>query len=57
MLMQTILGVMSLSVMILVAAVIGAEKLWTRGPLLARVAGAASIGLGGFFLLRAAAIL
>ena len=54
MLMQTILGVMSLSVMILVAAVIGAEKLWTRGPLLARLVGAASIGLGGFFLLRAA---
>lgn len=56
MLMQTILGVMSLSVMILVAAVIGAEKLWTRGPLLARMVGAASIGLGGFFLMRAAAI-
>jgi predicted metal-binding membrane protein len=56
MLMQTILGVMSLPVMILVAAVIGAEKLWTRGPLLARVAGAASIAVGGYFLLRAAAI-
>ena len=56
MLMQTILGVMSLAVMILVAAVIGAEKLWARGPLLARVVGAASIAVGGFFLLRAAAI-
>lgn len=56
MLMQSILGVMSLSVMILVAAVIGAEKLWTRGPLLARVTGAASIAVGAFFLLRAAAI-
>lgn len=56
MLMQTILGVMSLAVMILVAAVIGAEKLWTRGPLLARVVGAVSIAAGGFFLLRAAAI-
>jgi len=31
--------------------------LWTRGPLLARVVGAASIAVGGFFLLRAAAIL
>ena len=57
MLMQTILGVMSLAVMIVVAAVIGAEKLWARGPLLARVVGAASIAVGGFFLLRAAAIL
>jgi predicted metal-binding membrane protein len=56
MLMQTILGVMSLSVMILVAVLIGAEKLWAQGPLLARATGAASIGLGGFFLLRAAAI-
>jgi predicted metal-binding membrane protein len=56
MLMQTILGVMSLTVMILVAALIGAEKLWVQGPLLARAVGAASIGLGGFFLLRAAAI-
>jgi len=56
MLMQTILGVMSLTVMILVAAVIGAEKLWTRGPLLAQVVGAASIAVGGYFLLRAAGI-
>lgn len=56
MLMQTILGVMSLSVMILVAAVIAAEKLWARGPLVARVVGAASIAWGGFFLSRAAAI-
>lgn len=54
MLMQTILGVMSLTVMILVAAVIGAEKLWSRGPLLARVVGAVSIAVGGHFLLRAA---
>ena len=56
MLMQTILGVMSLTVMILVAALIGAEKLWTRGPLLAQVVGAASIAVGGYFLLRAAGI-
>jgi predicted metal-binding membrane protein len=54
--MQTILGVMSLTVMILVAVLIGAEKLWLQGPLLARATGTASIGLGGFFLLRAAAI-
>jgi len=50
------LDTFTLHVMILVAAVIGAEKLWTRGPLLARVTGAASIGLGAFFLLRAAPI-
>jgi len=56
MLMQAIFGVMSLTVMILVAAVIGAEKLWTRGPLLARVVGAASIAIGGYLLLRAAGI-
>ena len=53
MLMQPILGVMNLGVMILVAAVIGAEKLWVRGAMLARVTGAASIGLGAWFLWRA----
>jgi len=50
MMMQTILGVMNLGVMILIAAVIGAEKLWVRGPLLARATGAASVGLGAWFL-------
>jgi len=53
MLMQAILGVMNLAVMILIAAVIGAEKLWVRGPLLARFTGAASVGLGTWFLWQA----
>jgi predicted metal-binding membrane protein len=50
MLMQMVLGVMNIVVMAGVAAVIGAEKLWRRGPLLARVVGAFSI-VGGFVLL------
>ena len=55
MLMQTILGVMNLGVMILIAAVIGAEKLWVRGPLLARMAGAAAVATGAYFLLHSLA--
>jgi predicted metal-binding membrane protein len=46
MLIQTILGVMNLGVMTAVAAVIGVEKLWQRGPALARVTGAAAIAAG-----------
>ena len=53
MVMQAILGVMNLAVMILIAAVIGAEKLWARGPWLARVTGWASIAAGAYFLLHA----
>ncbi len=53
MLIQMILGVMNLGVMILVAAVIGFEKLWKRGPLLARCAGVASILFGGWVLVGA----
>ena len=50
MLIQSILGVMNLGAMILIAALIGAEKLWTRGPVLARVTGAISIAAGIYFL-------
>jgi predicted metal-binding membrane protein len=49
MLIQTVLGVMNLGVMIAVAAVIGVEKLWRRGPVLARVTGVAAIA-GGVYL-------
>jgi predicted metal-binding membrane protein len=50
MLMQTILGVMNLGVMIVVGAVIGLEKLWKRGPALARVTGGISIAIGVWLL-------
>jgi predicted metal-binding membrane protein len=50
MVIQMILGVMNLSVMLLVAAVIAIEKLWTRGPLFARLAGGAAIAMGAFYL-------
>ena len=52
MIIQMVFGVMNLSVMIAVAAVIGLEKLWTRGPLLARLVGAAAIGAGLYMLYR-----
>jgi predicted metal-binding membrane protein len=52
MLMQLLLGVMSLVVMTAIAAVIAAEKLWRRGPLLARFIGAASIAAGVLLILR-----
>lgn len=52
MLIQAILGVMNLGAMILVAALIGAEKLWTRGPALARVVGVLAILAGAYFLTR-----
>jgi predicted metal-binding membrane protein len=46
MLIQMILGVMSLTVMVAVAAAIAIEKLWRRGPVFARIVGATSIALG-----------
>ena len=46
MVMQMILGVMNLAVMAAIAAVIGVEKLWRRGLLLARVVGVVSIAAG-----------
>lgn len=50
--MQLLLGVMNLAVMIAIAAIIAIEKLWRRGPMLARLVGVASIGAGVFLLLR-----
>jgi predicted metal-binding membrane protein len=50
--MQLLLGVMNLAVMIAVAAIIAIEKLWRRGPMLARLVGAVSIGAGLFLFLR-----
>lgn len=46
MVIQMILGVMNLEVMILIAAIIGTEKLWKRGPALARVVGVGTIAAG-----------
>jgi predicted metal-binding membrane protein len=53
MLMQSVLGVMNVAVMAGVAAIIATEKLWTRGPLLARLVGGASIAAGFVLLFRA----
>jgi predicted metal-binding membrane protein len=50
MLMQMVLGVMNLAVMVGVATIIATEKLWKRGPFLARAVGAVSI-VAGFVLL------
>jgi predicted metal-binding membrane protein len=52
MLMQIVLGVMNLAVMAGVAVVIATEKLWKRGPLLARLVGAVSIAVGFALLFR-----
>lgn len=52
MVIQMVLGVMSLGVMIAVAAVIAGEKLWRRGPLLARATGVAAIAAGAALLIR-----
>ena len=52
MLMQMVLGVMNLAVMAGVAAIIATEKLWKRGPLLARLVGAVSIFAGIVLLFR-----
>lgn len=49
MLMQMILGVMNLAVMAVVAAIIALEKMWKRGPLLARLVGGVSVA-GGLLL-------
>jgi predicted metal-binding membrane protein len=53
MVMQMVLGVMNIAVMAGVAAIIATEKLWKRGPLLARMVGAISIASGVILLLRA----
>jgi predicted metal-binding membrane protein len=52
MLMQMVLGVMNLAVMAGVAAIIATEKLWKRGPLLARLVGAISIVTGIILVAR-----
>jgi len=52
MLMQMVLGVMNLAVMAGVAAIIATEKLWKRGPLLARMVGAVSIVVGIVIIVR-----
>lgn len=52
MVMQAVLGLMNLAVMGVVAGVIAVEKLWSRGPLLARVAGGISIAFGVAILIR-----
>ena len=52
MLMQIILGIMNLAVMAGVAAIIATEKLWKRGPILARLVGAASIIIGIVLIAR-----
>jgi predicted metal-binding membrane protein len=46
MVMQLILGVMNIAVMAGIAAIIAVEKLWKRGPLLARLVGGAAIAAG-----------
>jgi predicted metal-binding membrane protein len=46
MLIQMILGVMNLAVMIVIAAIIGTEKLWNRGPVLSRAVGVCTIVAG-----------
>jgi predicted metal-binding membrane protein len=52
MLMQILLGVMNLAVMACVAAIIATEKLWKRGPGLARLVGAVSIVAGIVLVVR-----
>ena len=53
MMMQLLLGIMNLAIMTGVAAIIATEKLWRRGPALARLVGVVSIGAGLFLLLKA----
>ena len=52
MLMQMVLGVMNLAVMAIVAVIIATEKLWKRGPLLARLVGISSIIVGIVLVVR-----
>ena len=52
MLMQMVLGVMNLVVMVGVAVIIATEKLWKRGPLLARVVGISSVIVGTVLVVR-----
>ena len=52
MLTQMVLGVMNLAVMAGVAVIIASEKLWKRGPLLARLVGAVSVVVGIVLIVR-----
>jgi predicted metal-binding membrane protein len=52
MVMQMVLGVMNVAVMAGVAAIIATEKLWKRGPLLARMVGSISIVAGIVLVVR-----
>jgi predicted metal-binding membrane protein len=47
---QVVLGAMNLIVMIVVAAVIGFEKLWKHGPMLARASGVVAVAAGVWLL-------
>jgi len=53
MMMQLLPGIKNLAIMTGVAAIIATEKLWRRGPALARLVGVVSIGAGLFLLLKA----
>jgi len=50
--MQLLLGVMNLAIMTVVAGIIATEKLWRRGPALARLVGVVSICAGLFLLFK-----
>jgi len=52
MLIQMVLGVMNLAAMAGLAAIIDTEKLWKRGPLLARLVGAVSVVVGIVLIVR-----
>ena len=52
MLIQMVLGVMNLAVMAGVAVIIATEKLWKRGPILARLVGAVTIVVGIVLVVR-----
>jgi predicted metal-binding membrane protein len=54
MLIQLVVGVMNLAAMVLVAVVIGAEKLAPNGKAVGRVVGIASIAAGAFLIVRSA---
>ena len=50
--MQLLLGVMNLALMTVVAGIIAIEKLWRRGPALARLVGVVSICAGLFLIFK-----
>jgi predicted metal-binding membrane protein len=52
MLIQMLLGMMNLAVMIAIAAIIGTERLWRRGPLLSRVVGLCAVAVGLWGVVR-----